>query len=134
MIRKEKEKKVRVVFENEGFIALSPWAPIFPYEILIIPKKHKKNILDFSLDSITYLAKIFQDVFSALNLKLYDPSYNYYFRNYEPTNKEETKSLHWFIRIMPRGISIPAGFELGTGIKSINIVPPEDATKLLRKK
>lgn len=132
LIKHEKQKKVRVVFENEEFITLSPWAPIFPYELLIIPKEHENNISAFSLTAITHLAKMFQAVFGALDLKLFDPSYNYYFRNYQPHQKKDEKILHWFIRIMPRGISIPAGFELGTGIESINVVPPEDACKLLK--
>jgi len=133
LINKEKKNKTRVIFENEHFIALCPWAPVFPYEVFIIPKDHQNNIMEFSLDSIMSLAKIFQSVFSSLNIKLLDPSYNYYFRNYEPSNKKnEQDALHWFIRIMPRGISIPAGFELGTGIESINVVPPEDAAIFLR--
>lgn len=132
LIKKEKEKKVRVVFENEGFITLSPWAPIFPYELLIIPKEHQNNILDFSLDSIAQLARMFKNVFGALHLKLFDPPYNYYFRNYQAFKNEEADSLHWFVRVMPRGVSIAAGFELGTGIESINVVPPEEAAKFLK--
>ncbi len=131
-IKKEQGKKERIIFENEDFIALASWAPVFPYELLIIPKKHQNNILDISLDSMSCFGKIFKDVFKALDEKLFDPSYNYYLRNYEPQDKKEEKSLHWFIRVMPRGISIPAGFELGTGIESVNVIPPEDAAKFLK--
>ena len=134
LIEREQENKVRVIFENEDFIALTPWAQVFPYELLIIPKGHQNNISEFSLESINYLAKIFQDVFGAFYLKLCDPSYNYYVRNYEADEPKEKDALHWFIRVMPRGISIPAGFELGTGVESINVIPPEDAAKFLRTK
>lgn len=132
LIKEEIKKKERLVFENKDFVAISPWAPVFPYELLIIPKEHQNNISGFSLESIANLSKMYQKVFGALNTKLFDPSYNYYYRNYQIHNADEKKSLHWFIRIMARGISIPAGFELGTGIESVNVVPPEDAAKFLR--
>lgn len=133
IIKKEKQRKVRVIFENEHFIALCPWAPSYPYETLIIPKQHQNSILEFSLDSMESLAEMYKKFFGSLSTNLFDPSYNYYIRNYRPKNAIEQKELHWFIRIVPRGISIPAGFEIGTGIESVNVVPPEDAAKLLRK-
>lgn len=133
IITKEKEKRSRIVFENDYFITLSPWAPVFPYELLIIPKEHQNNILEFSLKSISALAEMLKTVFQTFNKKLFDPSYNYYIRNYQPEKKQEEKYLHWFIRIMSRGISIPAGFELGTGIDSVNVIPPEDAAKFLKE-
>ncbi len=134
LIAEEKRKKERVIFENEAFIVLAPWASMYPYEILIIPKTHQNNILDFSLEEINYLTEVFSNVFKSLNDKLFDPSYNYYLRNYRINQKREEKFLHWFIRIMPRGISIPAGFELATGIEAVNVIPPENAAKLLRPK
>ncbi|OIP22491.1 galactose-1-phosphate uridylyltransferase [bacterium CG_4_10_14_0_2_um_filter_33_32] len=133
LIKEERKKKKRIIFENNHYIAICPWASSFPYEVLIIPKEHQSSILEFSLESMAGLAETYQAVFGALNSKLFDPSYNYYFRNYRTVDEENGQALHWFIRIMPRGISIPAGFELGTGIESVNVIPPEDAASLFRE-
>lgn len=133
LIKQEKNKKERIIFENEGYLVISPWSPVFPYEFWIIPKNHETNILEFSLESLSYLANTYSHIFSSLEKQLYSPSYNYYFRNYYPEDKKDNKFLHWFIRVMPRGISIPAGFELGTGVESVNVISPEDATKTLKK-
>ena len=41
IIRQEMDESVRVVAENEGFLTLAPYAPRFPFETWILPKKHE---------------------------------------------------------------------------------------------
>jgi UDPglucose--hexose-1-phosphate uridylyltransferase len=46
IIAQEKEDNVRVVYENDLFIALSPYAARFPFETWILPKKHEAVFAD----------------------------------------------------------------------------------------
>jgi UDPglucose--hexose-1-phosphate uridylyltransferase len=47
-----------------------------------------------------------------------------------PINLEREVLFHWHLVLVPR-LSIPAGFEMGTGIY-INITAPEEAAEHLR--
>jgi UDPglucose--hexose-1-phosphate uridylyltransferase len=44
----ELEKKERLIFENESFVALVPFWAIWPYETMIIPKRHIRHILELN--------------------------------------------------------------------------------------
>ncbi|UCC43068.1 MAG: galactose-1-phosphate uridylyltransferase, partial [Candidatus Zixiibacteriota bacterium] len=61
---------------------------------------------------------------------LNNPDYNYVLRS-APIGDEDTRHLHWYLVIIPK-ISIPAGFEIGSGIY-INTVAPEESAALLRE-
>ena len=44
----EAERKERIVFENKTFLCLCPWWGIWPFEIMIISRKHRRAIIDFN--------------------------------------------------------------------------------------
>ena len=44
----EAEKKERVVFENETFLAVCPWWGTWPFEIMIVARAHKRALVDFN--------------------------------------------------------------------------------------
>ncbi len=46
MIRQELHQGVRVVLENELFVAICPFAPRSPFEIWILPKQHHSSYVD----------------------------------------------------------------------------------------
>lgn len=113
----------RRCFENEFFVAFTPYASRFPYEIWIFPKEHIKNFDEMNNSKRLYLAEILKKV--LMKLRKMDASYNYAI-HYAPKDKD----LHFHIEIYPR-ISIWGGFELGTG-DIINTVSPEDAARFYR--
>ena len=43
MIRQELENPVRVVSENSEFVTMAPYAPRFPFETWILPKRHESS-------------------------------------------------------------------------------------------
>lgn len=121
----ESEKNsFRRCFENNSWIAFTPYASRFNYEIWVFPKKHARNLeeLDY-LDSFDSLADIMKKV--LLKLKELNCSYNFCL-HYSPAGHD----LHFHIEILPR-IAIWGGFELGTNAV-INSVSPEDAAKFYR--
>jgi UDPglucose--hexose-1-phosphate uridylyltransferase len=70
-----------------------------------------------------------RDLLARLYHALGDPDYNYIIRS-SPVGDEDTRHLHWYMVIIPK-ISIPAGFEIGSGIY-INSVAPEESAEILR--
>jgi UDPglucose--hexose-1-phosphate uridylyltransferase len=44
----EMEKKERIVFENEGFLVVCPWWAVWPFEVMVVCKRHRRSLVDLS--------------------------------------------------------------------------------------
>lgn len=131
IISQEKEDNVRVVFENEQFIALSPYAARFPFETWILPKKHEAVFADHDRrDSYRFLAEAASTILKKYVKVLNAPPYNYVIHT-APSGSGEIPHYHWHIELIPR-LTKMAGFEWGTGFY-INPTPPEEATVYLKE-
>ena len=136
MIRQEIEQKERVILDLDGFIAISPFAARFPFEMWILPKKHSCDFTFQDNEARNNLGKVMKIVLSKLKKGLNDPPYNYVIHT-APFRREKVgywKTIdldyHWHIEIMPR-LTRVAGFEWGTGFY-IDPLTPEDTAKFLR--
>lgn len=58
----EASKQERVVFENETFLALCPWWAVWPFEVMIVSKKHKRALVDFDAKERENLAEAIAEV------------------------------------------------------------------------
>ena len=58
----EIEKQERVIFSNDTFVALCPWWAIWPFEVMIIARQHKRALVDFSDSDRTGLAESIAEV------------------------------------------------------------------------
>jgi UDPglucose--hexose-1-phosphate uridylyltransferase len=118
-IAKREEKSERLIFANESFIAFTTFAPRFNFEVMILPKKHYKNITDINEKEFEDMAEAFQKVLSKLG-KINAP-YNFYL-HYAPKDED----LHFHFEITPR-LNTWAGFELATESFVITTSPEEAA-------
>jgi UDPglucose--hexose-1-phosphate uridylyltransferase len=132
IIKEEKNQKVRVIDENEDFIAFTFFAARFPFEIWILPKDHLTHYENIQEKSRMNLAEIMHQVLAKLDLKIGDPGYNLYIHSLPPDLLEGQKYYHFHIEITPR-LSFWGGFELGAGIP-IDVVSPEKAAMFLKQK
>jgi UDPglucose--hexose-1-phosphate uridylyltransferase len=130
MIRHEVNFGQRVIVETGEFIAFEPFAPKFPFETWIVPKKHSQSFTDEAQQMIPGFAKVQQEVLRRMAACLGNPPYNYSLHT-APFRAEKQHVFHWHLEIMPR-LTIAAGFEMGTGIY-INATAPEDAAQHLRQ-
>ncbi|MBM3244523.1 MAG: DUF4931 domain-containing protein [Candidatus Omnitrophica bacterium] len=137
LIKQEIETKDRVILDIDGFIAITPFAARFPFEVWILPKKHSCDFVSLDMESRQNLAKILKMTLAKLKKGLNDPPYNYVIHT-APFRRHKSgywKSIdydyHWHIEIMPR-LTRVAGFEWGTGFY-ICPLPPEEAAKFLRE-
>ncbi len=131
MIDQESKAGTRIIAEDEHYLALSPFAARFPYEIQIIPKRHMTNFTETTADEITALAELLKDLLTRLRVALNDPAYNLVLRTAPCRSTGRIRDyFHWHLEIIPRMTKM-AGFELGSGI-FINPVIPEQAATMLR--
>lgn len=137
LIKQEIEAKNRLILDIDGFIAVTPFAARFPFEVWILPKKHSCDFINIDMDARLNLARIMKKILLKLKKGLNDPPYNYIIHT-APFRHEKAgywKSIdydyHWHIEIMPR-LTRVAGFEWGTGFYICPLLP-EDAAKFLRE-
>lgn len=58
----EMEKRERVVFENAAFLVLCPWWAIWPFEVMIVAKKHQRALVDLDVKQKANLAEAISEV------------------------------------------------------------------------
>ncbi len=138
MIAQELEARVRIIAESQHFVAMTPFAPRFIFEVWILPKKHHcdfaKGVAGYEHD----LAGLMKILLTKLKIGLDDPAYNYVihsapFRHTEKGTKWKTlgEDYHWHIELLPR-LTRVAGFEKGSGFY-ISSIPPESVAEFLRE-
>ncbi|HEU5451848.1 MAG TPA: galactose-1-phosphate uridylyltransferase [Terriglobales bacterium] len=130
IIRQEVESGVRVVGENNDFVTLAPYAPRFPFETWILPKRHESAFEHSSSQQFESLAKQIKALIAKANNVLENPAYNLVIHS-SPVQDPSNDYYHWHLEFMPK-LTKTAGFEWGTGFY-INPTPPEEAAKFLRE-
>ncbi|KAF9873112.1 galactose-1-phosphate uridylyltransferase [Colletotrichum karsti] len=61
-VKVEMEKKERTVFENDAFIVVCPWWAVWPFEVMILPKRHVRALVDLSAEERMLFAEAIQEV------------------------------------------------------------------------
>jgi UDPglucose--hexose-1-phosphate uridylyltransferase len=130
IIRQETDSGSRVVAENEDFLTIAPYAPRFPFETWILPKRHESAFENSSSHMFENLAKAIKTLLTKADRVLDNPPYNLVIHS-SPVQDPSNDHYHWHIEFMPK-LTKTAGFEWGTGFY-INPTPPEEAAKFLRE-
>lgn len=131
IIREEQKRGIRVVAENEMFIAFCPFASRSPYQISILPKEHYDSILSIEGHTRYLFSSIVHEVFSKIHKVLGKPAFNYVLSSLpNHIRASYSSSFHWSFEILPK-LSKLAGFEMGSSVY-INSVLPEHAAEMLR--
>ncbi len=130
IIRQETEAGNRIVAENPDFVTLAPYAPRFPFETWILPKRHESAFENSSSPMFENLAKAIKTLLIKADRVLDHPPYNLVIHS-SPVQEPNNDHYHWHIEFMPK-LTKTAGFERGTGFH-INPTPPEESAKFLRE-
>ena len=75
-LAKELEANERIVIENEHFVALIPFWAIWPFETLIVCKRHVTKITDFNDDEVAAYALILKQLTAKYD-NLFETSFPY---------------------------------------------------------
>ncbi len=130
MVAEESRVGERVVGESDHFFAFEPFASRVPFETWVVPRRHGAHfslLPDAALDD---LAGMLAATMGRLHRGLNDPPYNLMLHS-APTEDGPHSEFHWHIEIWPK-LSLPAGFEWGTGIM-VNTALPEASAAFLRQ-
>jgi UDPglucose--hexose-1-phosphate uridylyltransferase len=119
----------RMIAENADIVALAPYAPRFPFETWLVPRRHESRFEEAAQHEFESLARLLKAVLLKVNRALESPSYNLIVHS-APFSEDANDAYHWHVELMPR-LTRVAGFEWGTGFY-INPTSPEEAARVLR--
>lgn len=136
-LQAELKKDERIVIENEHFAALVPFWAIWPYETMIISKRHISKITDFTSDEVTSYAIILKQLTTKYD-NLFSTSFPYSSGIHQaPTDGEKHEEWQFHMHFYPpllRSASVKkfmVGYEmLGESQRDIT---PEKSAAILRE-
>lgn len=128
ILQKEREAGTRITAQNDSFLAFSPFAARFPFELMILPTAHGSRFQDLSQKEVRDFAALLKTTLFKLKTTLKDPSYNLIVHSL-PLGLPASPSFHWHVEIIPKLTRI-AAFEWGTGFY-VNPTSPEAASRSL---
>lgn len=135
-LKQELTAKERIIFENDHFVGLTPFWAVWPFEVMIAPKKQYKDITELSnAESAAYAEVI--SVITKIYDALFECSFPYSSGIHQaPTNGEENSHWHFHMSFYPpllRSATVKkfmVGYEMfGTPQRDITA---EQAAKKLR--
>ncbi|NIO48307.1 MAG: DUF4931 domain-containing protein [Candidatus Aminicenantes bacterium] len=140
LIQQEINTGSRIIFSENGFIAVAPYASRFPFEVFIAPVNHNCSFTAVADEELDRFSHILKKILLRLKSVLQDPPHNFVL-NTSPNIEAKPKfsdqwvtlnyDYHWHFEIIPRLVRI-AGFEWGSGFY-INPSTPEMAAQYLRE-
>lgn len=129
IIRQDLGNGDRIVAENPEFVCVTPFAPRFPFEMWILPKRHAGYFEESQKLQFEHLAMILSECLRRMDKTLARPAYNFILHS-SPLHERTGEFYHWHLEIIPKLTQV-AGFEWGTGFY-INPVSPEESATFLR--
>jgi UDPglucose--hexose-1-phosphate uridylyltransferase len=129
IVRQETGEEKRLIAENADIVAVAPYAPRFPFETWLLPRRHQSHFEDAPRHEVASLARMLGDILRRMNRTLQSPPYNLLIHS-APVSEAATDYYHWHVEIIPKLTKV-AGFEWATGFY-VNPTAPEEAADVLR--
>lgn len=127
----ELKEGTRIIEKDNRSLAFTPFFSRQPFEVRIFPIKHLPFFEETSVADLSSVAVTLQCVMRRIKKHLNDPDLNFFIHTAPLKNKSRYRHYHWHIEVVPK-ITIPAGFELSTGVE-INVIDPDQAAGILKK-
>jgi UDPglucose--hexose-1-phosphate uridylyltransferase len=129
IVRQETADGRRMIAENADMVAVAPYAPRFPFETWILPRRHQALFEEAPRHEYASLARMLGDILRRMNKALQLPPYNLLIHS-APVVEKAGEYYHWHVEIIPKLTKV-AGFEWATGFY-LNPTAPEEAAQVLR--
>ena len=133
----EKQKRERIIFENEGFILLVPFWAIWPFETMIISKRSINNILRLNEEEIEDFAEILK-----MTTVKYDNIFNISFPysagiHQAPTDGKDHPEWHFHMHFYPPLLRSATIKKFMVGYEMLDEpqrdITPEKSAEILKK-
>jgi len=100
-LERELREGERILFANNSFVALVPYWAVWPFETMILPRRHNSSILTLTSDEITDLAEIMIRLGVCYD-NLFLSSFPYSMGlHQQPTDGQEYPHWHWHMHYLP---------------------------------
>ncbi|MEO6230336.1 MAG: UDP-glucose--hexose-1-phosphate uridylyltransferase [Ferruginibacter sp.] len=97
----ELKQQERIVLENEHFVALVPFWAVWPYETMIVSKRHVTTVLEFTSEEQTAFAAILKKLTAKYD-NLFEISFPYSAGMHQaPVNDGPHPEWHWHMHFYP---------------------------------
>ena len=130
VLRQETRDAQRLIAENADMVAVAPYAPRFPFETWLLPRRHEAHFQDAPRHEYSSLARLLGDVLRRMNRALESPPYNLLIHT-APLAEPADEYYHWHVEIVPKLTKV-SGLEWATGLY-VNPTSPEEAAEVLRE-
>lgn len=127
-VRQESREGKRVIYADDLFMSFVPYAPRFPFEVYIVPRRHASSFVTAAPEEISQFAFHLRLIIAKINNLLQTPPYNFMLHT-APCNQHDLEHYHWHLEVIPK-LSKVAGFEWGTGLYINPTIPEENAADL----
>jgi UDPglucose--hexose-1-phosphate uridylyltransferase len=131
----EQAAQERIIFENEHFVALVPWWATWPFEALLLPRRHLGALPEFSAAERDSLADALRRLATRFD-NLFETSFPYTMGFHQtPTDGGEHAEWHFHAHFYPpllRSATVRkfmVGFEM-LGMPQRDITPEDAASRL----
>ena len=125
----------RILFENEHFVALVPWWAVWPFEVMLVSRRHIGALPELNEDERSGLADALKRMTTRFD-NLFETSFPYTMGLHQsPTDAQEHPEWHFHIHFYPpllRSATVRkfmVGFEM-LGMPQRDITPEEAARRL----
>ena len=100
-LKQERNAKERIVLENESFVALVPYWAVWPFEAMIVPKRHVTSILELSQQEVADYASILKALTTGYD-NLFETSFPYSAGIHQaPTDGKDNSHWHMHMSFYP---------------------------------
>src|SRR5919106_1689290 len=132
IVRQETGEGARVVVEDAFTVVMEPFAPRFPFETWIVPKRHEAAYEGTTREGLDSLARLLSETLRRIDKVLATPPYNFVLHTFPLRGSAvDPASYHWHFEVIPKLTKV-GGFEWGSDF-FINPTPPEEAATFLRE-
>ena len=134
-LHQELREKERIIYENKNCVVLVPFWAIWPFETMIIPKKHQQNISMLDVEEKKDFAEAILMITKTYD-KLFECSFPYSSGIHQaPTDNKNNHHWHWHMSFYPpllRSATVKkfmVGYEM-FGMPQRDITPEQAALRL----
>lgn len=117
----------RQILATDSFLAFSPWAPTYPHEFWIYPKRHMTSFSKITQKEINDLALMMRATLGGMSKALKDVPFNLVF--HLSPEKKNSRQIHWHVEVYPQ-LATWSGLERGFGVY-VNNIRPEKSAEIL---
>jgi UDPglucose--hexose-1-phosphate uridylyltransferase len=97
----ERETKQRVVYENDGFTAVVPFWAVWPFEVLVLSRRHIGALTDFGDSERLALADMLKQIAQTYD-KVFNVTFPYSMGLHQrPTDDDPHPEWHWHAHYYP---------------------------------